>query len=531
MRIVKAWQEGRRCKVRALQRLLIRSLSGKALAVKRVTENQGKWTPGVDGETWSTPDAKSRAVLSLKRRGYQPRPLRRVYIPKSNGKRRPLGIPTMRDRAMQALHLLALEPVAECVADGNSYGFRPKRSTADAIEQCFIALGNLHTAQWILEGDIKACFDNISHDWLLAHVPMDRAILRAWLKAGFIEARTLWPTETGTPQGGIISPVLANMALDGLERELRNRFHWSSLVHLVRYADDFIITGKSKELLENEVKPLVANFLRKRGLELSPEKTSITHIEEGFDFLGQNVRKYSGKLLIKPAKKSIKAVLAKVRKVVKDHPAITQAAMIEWLNPIIRGWANYHRHVVAKETFSTVDYQIWRALWRWAKRRHPHKGRRWVTRRYFIPVGNRQWAFACRVNNSGSDRKPQWKRLCQMSDMPITRHVKVKAAANPFDPKWRAYFAQRDARPPHSLWVGTRPRELWQRQDGKCPSCRQRITAETGRNVHHVVAKSQGGSDHLDNLALLHPNCHRQVHSRGLTVVTPGSVKRASARA
>jgi RNA-directed DNA polymerase len=360
---------------------------------------------------------------------------------------------------------------------------------------------------------------------------MDKVILRGWLRAGFIEKKTLWPSIAGTPQGGVISPVLANLALDGLEAELRRRFRRGTMVNMVRYCDDFIITGCSKELLETEVAPLVARFMKVRGLELSSEKTSITHIEEGFDFLGVNVRKYSGKLLIKPAKKSVKAVLDKVRKLVKDNPTITQAAMIQLLNPIIRGWASYHRHWVAKETFSTVDYQIWRALWRWAKRRHPNKGRRWLLRQYFHPAGNRHWVFACRANEAGRNHKPQWKWLCRMSDTRITRHVKVKAAANPFDPKWRAYFAKRDERAPHNLWIGTRPRELWQQQHGKCPRCHQQIAAETRWNVHHVIAKSQGGCDNLDNLVLLHPNCHRQVHSLGLAVVKPGSVKRASARA
>jgi RNA-directed DNA polymerase len=370
VRIVKAWQEGRRRKVKALQRMLTRSLSGKALAVKRVTENQGKRTPGVDGEMWSTPDSKSKAVLSLRRRCYQSRPLRRVYIPKSNGKMRPLGIATMKDRAMQALYLLALQPIAECTADRNSYGFRPKRSTADAIGQCFINFERDDRAPWILEGDIKGCYDNISHDWLIAHVPMDHVILRKWLKVGFIEKRTLWPTDVGTPQGGIVSCALANMALDGLEVELRGRFSQPDKVNLVRYADDFIITGRSKELLENEVKPLVASFLEARGLELSPEKTKVAHIDQGFDFLGFNVRKYRGILLIMPAKKSIKALLDKVRALLKANKTARQANMIAMLNPLLRGWANYYRHVVAKKTFSKMDHQIWKALWRWVKRRH-----------------------------------------------------------------------------------------------------------------------------------------------------------------
>ena len=244
-RIVKAEQEGRRGKVKALQRLLTRSFSGKALAVRRVTENQGKRTAGVDGLTWDTPEQKASAIHALRQRGYQPRPLRRVYIPKKNGKKRPLGIPTMRDRAMQALYLLALAPIAEVRADPNSYGFRPERSTADAIAQCFKALAKANSPEWVLEGDIKSCFDRISHDWLLAHIPMEQAVLRAWLKAGFMEQHVLYPTEEGTPQGGIISPTLANLALDGLERLLRAHFPKreagrNAKVNLIRYADDFV---------------------------------------------------------------------------------------------------------------------------------------------------------------------------------------------------------------------------------------------------------------------------------------------------
>lgn len=217
-RIVKATQEKRWGKVKALQRLLTHSFSGKALAVRRVTENQGKHTPGVDKVTWNTPHKKINAVYSLRQRDYHPQPLRRIYIPKKNGKRRPLGIPCMKDRAMQALYLLALDPVAETTADPNSYGFRPQRSTADAIEQCFIALGNRASAQWVLEGDIKGCFDAISHTWLLTHIPTEKTILRKWLQAGYMDKHVLHPTAEGTPQGGIISPVLANMTLDGLER-------------------------------------------------------------------------------------------------------------------------------------------------------------------------------------------------------------------------------------------------------------------------------------------------------------------------
>jgi RNA-directed DNA polymerase len=448
-RIVKATREGRWGKVKALQWLLTHSRNGRALAVKRVTENQGKHTPGVDQVIWKTPKAKLKAIESLKRRGYEPQPLRRVYIPKANGKERPLGIPTMKDRAMQALHRLALEPVAETTADRNSYGFRPERATADAIEQCFNALSAGHSAQWVLEGDIKGCFDHISHDWMLRHIPMDKPVLQKWLKSGYVENRVLFPTEAGTPQGGIISPTLANMTLDGLEKRLAERFPKRSgkgpypKVNLIRYADDFIITGDSKEQLENEVRPLVEQFLQERGLMLSPEKTRVTHINEGLDFLGQNLRKYDGKLLIKPSKKNEKAFLAKVRGLIKANQAANQRNLIGTLNPVIRGWANYHRHSVASRTFKKADFEIWRALWRWASRRHPEKGVQWRRKRYFHPLEGYTWRFAVATERRTADGQPVWFKLACASDQPIRRHVKVRLDANPFDPRCHEYFSER----------------------------------------------------------------------------------------
>ena len=223
MRIVKAQQEGHYSKVKTLQWLLTHSFYAKALAVKRVTSNRGKNTAGVDHELWLTPEAKFKAISKLKRRGYRPQPLKRVYIPKKNGKLRPLSIPTMTDRAMQTLYKFALEPLAETYGDPNSYGFRIGRSTHDAIEQCFTDLNKGKSPEWILEGDIKGCFDHISHEWLMENIPMDTQVLQKWLKCGFVDTKRLFPTEEGTPQGGAISPTLMNMTLDGLERLLKGR--------------------------------------------------------------------------------------------------------------------------------------------------------------------------------------------------------------------------------------------------------------------------------------------------------------------
>jgi len=448
MRIAKAVREGRWNKAKALQRLLTRSHSGKMMAVKRVTENRGKRTPGVDGKVWLSPAVRWGGMLSLRHRAYRAMPLRRIYIPKSNGKKRPLGIPCMRDRAMQALWKLALEPIAETLADPNSYGFRPERSAADAIEQCFNALSKRNSAEWILEGDIRGCFDNFSHRWFLEHIPMDKAVLRRWLEAGYVDEGSLFETRAGTPQGGIISPVIANMALDGLEAVVRahsgamDRERRRAKVHVIRYADDFVVTSASKDVLESQVLPAIRRFMAERGLELSEEKTRITHIAEGFDFLGQNIRKYSGQCLTMPAKKSIKSLLDKVRKVVNGNASVTQETLIRQLNPIIFGWAMFHRHCAAKKAFSSIDAHIWRLLWNWAKRRHPNKGARWVKDRYFRAVVRSNWNFATQGSTNG---KTVGLQLFRAPTVAIIRHVKIPGAATPFDPEWTEYLARRRA--------------------------------------------------------------------------------------
>jgi RNA-directed DNA polymerase len=509
-RIVKATQDGRHNKAKALQWLLTHSFSGKALAVKRVIENKGRNTPGVDNVTWKTPRTKTNAIESLKRRGYSSLPLRRVLIPKKNSKTRPLGIPAMKCRAMQALYLLALEPIAETTADPNSYGFRPQRSTADAGEQCFKSLAKKASAEWVLEADIKGCFDNISHDWMIANIPTDKAILKKWLKAGFVYQNELFPTDAGTPQGGIISPVAANMTLDGLEAMLAKKFpkakRPSLKMNMVRYADDFIITGHSKEWLEQEVKPAVVEFLAERGLVLSPEKTRVTHIRKGFDFLGWNIRKYNGKLLMKPSKTNVKTHLDKIREVIKANKSAKQANLIKLLNPVLRGWANYHSHVVAKETFSRNDKLVWSMLWRWAVRRHPNKGARWVKDKYFKSRGTRNWVFAATEKRKDGTQKEHV--LLYQVDTPIKRHIKIKAHANPHDPEWEPYFESRWGKKVLNSSKGrSKLYRVWQRQEGMCSSCQELITKQTPWNVRHIRLRSEGGSDAVSNLQMHHLNC------------------------
>jgi RNA-directed DNA polymerase len=522
-RIVKAVQAGRWGKVQALTHLLTHSFSGRALAVLRVTENQGARTPGVDGEVWDRPEEKATACDALRAHGYQPQPLRRVYIPKSNGKRRPLGIPTIKDRAMQALYLLGLDPIAETTGDLHSYGFRTERSCADALQRCFQLLSHRHNARWVLEGDICSCFDRISHPWLLDHIPMDRGLLGKWLRAGFLEKGALYATTEGTPQGGIISPALANMTLDGLEQRLAERFaatrplRTRNKVHLVRYADDFVITGTSAEVLAGEVKTVVQEFLRDRGLELSEEKTQVTPIEDGFDFLGQEVRRQGGKLFLRPARKAVRNFLERIREEIRSSGHRTAGQLIQRLNPVIRGWTAYHRHACSSATFFHVDRAISRALWDWARRRHRQQSATWVGKRYFPIVRGGAQAFRGEVPGREGRRRVVY--LFRPIQMPIRRHVPLRGEANPYDPAWEEYFEARLQRRVCMTLLGrARVAYLWRKQEGRCPVCRQPLSQERGWHMHHCEYLVYGGEDVLENLALLHPNCHRQVHALGIRV-------------
>lgn len=516
VRIVKAQKEGHYSKVKSLQWLLTHSFYAKALAVKRVTSNQGKRTSGVDHELWLTPQAKWSAISKLNRRGYRPQPLRRHYIPKKNGKMRPLGIPTMTDRAMQTLYKFSLEPIAETYADPNSYGFRIGRSTHDAIEQCFTDLNKGKSPEWILEGDIKGCFDHISHEWLLENIPMDTQILEKWLKCGYVETRKLFPTDEGAPQGGTISPTLMNMTLDGLERLLQERLptrqkvngrtHFNKL-NFVRYADDFIITGESPEFLRDKVLPIVKEFLTERGLQLSEEKTVITHIEDGFDFLGKNIRKYNGKLLIKPSKTSVKSFLEKVRSIIKGNKSTKQETLIRKLNPVIRGWVNNQRYVVSSKVFSRVDYEIYKCLWQWAKRRHKKKSHKWIAQKYWHHIGSRQWTFSVPYENQSTEGEPLYCKLEYATDTKIIRFKKIVAEANPFDEYWTDYFEEREG---EKLLNSTKGREklltIWRRQHRRCPVCGDLITSETGFKVYAPAGKNS-------QKIMVHKECHKEIHS------------------
>jgi RNA-directed DNA polymerase len=348
---------------------------------------------------------------------------------------------------------------------------------------------------------------------------MDQTLLRQWLKAGFLEKQAWFATTEGTPQGGTISPALANWTLDGLQRLLAEHFantpegQGKSKVHLVRYADDFLITGTSKALLRDQVQPLVAHFLKERGLELSHEKTQITHVEEGFDFLGQNVRRYRcGKVLTKPSSQNVKTFLSKIRETIDNSGSLTAGVMIQRLNQQIKGWTMYHRYAASKRTFMHVDHRIFQMVWRWCRRRHPKKSRKWLKKNYFPDDGHRHWVFTSTLWNQKGQGRPI--QLMAAAKVRIIRYVKIRSAVNPYDPKWELYLEARLGWQLTQTLAGrSRIEYLWKEQEGRCRVCGQPLRiAEEDCQIHHRIWRSRGGQDTADNMELFHANCHRQIH-------------------
>ena len=517
-RIYRASEKGNEKVVRKLQKLLQRSTSAKLLAVRRVTqENQGKKTAGVDGVKSLAPRKRLKLVKELKINKVKSKPTRRVLITKANGKTRPLGIPTMYDRALQALVKLALEPEWEARFEPNSFGFRSSRGCHDAIEGIFdkIYMKN----RYVLDADITGCFDNINHTALLDKIntyPTLRRQLKSWLKAGCITNGVFEPTKRGTPQGGIISPLLANIALHGLEERLNEyAASWKgqkakniSSLGFVRYADDFVITHHDLNVIK-ECESIVSEWLSDIGLQLNAEKTRIVHTLAGFDFLGFNVRQHevgkrkSGKdckkrplgfkTIIKPSKDSVKKHYDQIADKCNKLQAAPQGKLINALNPTILGWSNYFSSAVSAETFKKLDFLVWRRIWRWCKRRHPKKSSKWVMEKYFRKIGNRNWVF--------SDGE---STLRLHADTKIIRHIKVKGNKSPFDGDF-PYWARRMRNHPQA---SMRVSKLLKRQKGICNHCGLYFRAGQVAEVDHIIPRNTGGKDIYTNLQLLHKHCH-----------------------
>lgn len=515
-RIFRASQAGDWKTVRSLQKLMLRSHANVLTSVRRVTQiNAGRNTPGVDKVVVKTPAARGQLVAQLAT--YQPwrtTPVRRVYIPKANGKQRPLGIPTIRDRCLQAMVKNALEPSWEAQFEATSYGFRPGRGCHDAIAQIFNHARPNGRKKWILDADIQGAFDNIDHRYLLqtlGNVP-GRALIKQWLKAGYLDNGIFSPTDAGTPQGGVISPLLANIALHGMETALGIKpSRRNNCRAVVRYADDFVVFCASREDAQT-AQEILTGWLAERGLALSPEKTRIVHITAGFDFLGFNIRNYktpltsrSGyKLLIKPSKDSVTKVRARLRTEWRSLNGAQVAAVVKRLNPIIRGWANYFRIGVAQKTFEGLDNWMFHRQVRWARYRHPNKPWYWLKQRYWgklYATRNDQWVF-------GDKRTTM--ALLKFNWFPIERHVLVRGTASPDDGQLTAYWQARQQAKAKDL-PGKHQR-IARQQNYRCPLCRESLFNEEEIHVHHKEPRSNGGTNRYNNLVLVHLYCHQQIH-------------------
>lgn len=516
-RIFRASRAGDLKKVRSLQRLMLRCRANVLESVRRVTQvNQGKSTPGMDYVVVTTPEERTELCGKLSQLElHKVHPVRRVYIPKRTGKR-PLGIPTVADRCVQAMVKNALEPFWEARFEGISYGFRPGRGCHDAIEKIFRLVRSNTSRPWILDADIEGAFDNIGHCALQAAIGNfpARELIKQWLKAGYVEDEVLHPTEAGCPQGGIISPLLLNVALHGMEQVLGGGYTpagtFQGKCALVRYADDIAVFCPGKEEA-SEAQAILNEWLRKRGLRLSEAKTQIRHVTEGFDFLSFHIRHYpapnssrSGyKLLIKPSQDAIQQIKRKLKGIWRKHLGSPTVALINEMNPLVRGWSNYFRIGVAAEVFTHLDNFMYQRAQRYTKRRHPMKSGRWRTDKYWgRPAGHRdRWVFMDKSRHA-TLRKFAWTK--------IVRHRLVPKNYSPDDPDLQGYWCQRRSR---TTAADYRYRQLFQQQNGLCPACHQPLENGEEMHIHHVLPKKHGGTDDLVNLRLVHLNCHRQIHS------------------
>ena len=528
------------------------SFAVKTLAVWRITiHNQGKYTAGVDGykipkEATKAEQDKIRLQLLNEIDIFKkPSLIKRVYIPKPNGKKRPLGIPTLKDRIIQDILRIALDPICEYHFLNCSYGFRPKRSCHDAVQQLFRNLSDTKSKRYVIEGDIEGCFDNINHDHIINtlinwKVPKwATTIIMRMLKSDILTYNgQIYDNDTSTPQGGVISPLLVNVALTSLDIFCSNNYGYNYYPKgekrrtnpLVRYADDFIITCKS-EPEAKQIKTEISEHLSSIGLTLSDEKTKITHITKGFNFLGFNFRKYQlkgkhqsrskkkiyaqeskwndYKLLIKPEKEKVINFLRDCQLVISTNKTAKQVSLINLLNPKLRGWAMYYRFVVSKDTFSHIDHHLWWKLYRWSKRRHPNKTKSWIITRYFHKIKNLSGQFL--------DKEKDVK-LFRLKEIPVTRFTKVKNyRVYDKNPETLKYWEQREYTNAYNQIFSVKLRKLYVSQKGKCSFCKEQMTdkqvSNTELHIHHLRPKSQGGSDSYSNLRLLHNECHKELHS------------------
>jgi RNA-directed DNA polymerase len=521
-RIFRATQAGDFKKVRSLQKLMLRSRANILVSVRRVTQtNAGRKTPGVDRVVVKTAAARGKLVDQLaQNQPWKAKPTRRVYIPKADGKKlRPLSIPVIKDRCLQAVVKNALEPSWESRFEGMSYGFRPGRSCHDAIQKIYGLARPNKTKKWILDADLRGAFDNISHEEILEAIKgfPGRELIRQWLKAGFMDKGIFRDTLSGVPQGGVVSPVLLNIALHGMEEALGITYTSQGSIRgkraVVRYADDLVVFCESKEEAEL-AKQALGKWLTARGLSFAEEKTRIVHLREGFNFLGFNIRHYrkplttktGWKLLIKPSKQSVQKIRERLRQEWHSLRGHKVQVVIERLNPIIRGWANYFRAGVAAEIFNGLDHWMFQREERYATHTHPKKSKSWKRAKYWGRLNlDRQDTMVFGDKHTG-------RHLLKFSWFPIEYPVLVKGRASPDDPKLAAYWKKRNAAKGRDLTPSKQ--KLAQRQSGVCPVCRATLFNEEELETHHVVPREAGGKDSYINLQLLHLFCHQQLHAQ-----------------